>query len=88
MLAATAVTVQLAVGRSEFGSSVIDDVPEPLGVNVCGLPSHTIVNELESTVTGSLKVKVMFVLAATSVAPSAGEWAVTAGAESVVNEKE
>src|SRR5919199_3340909 len=86
MLAATAVTVQFAVGRSESGSSVIPDVPEPLTWKVCGLPSHTIVNELESTVTGSLKVNVMFVFAATSVAPSPGEWAVTAGAESVVNE--
>src|SRR6184192_2054649 len=87
MLAATAVTVQCAVGRSASGSSVIPDVPEPLTWNVCGLPSQTIVNELESTVTGSLKVNVMFVFAATSVAPSAGEWVVTAGAESVVNEK-
>src|SRR5918911_1743588 len=57
MLAATAVTVQCAVGRSLSGSSVIPDVPEPLTWKVCGLPSHTIVNELESTVTGSLKVK-------------------------------
>src|SRR5919202_4479059 len=80
MFAATAVTVQFAVGRSLSGSSVIPDVPEPLTWKVCGLPSQTIVNELESTVTGSLKVKVMFVFAATSVAPSAGEWAVTAGA--------
>src|ERR671933_9436 len=88
MLAATAVTVQLAVGRSLFGSSVIPEVPEPVTWKVCRLPSHTIVNELESTVTASLKVKVMFVFAATSVAPSAGEWAVTAGAESVVKENE
>src|SRR5918911_2012311 len=86
MFAATAVTVQFAVGRSLSGSSVIPDVPEPLTWKVCGLPSHTIVNELESTVTASLKVKVMFVFAATSVAPSAGEWLVTVGAESVVNE--
>src|SRR5918911_2857031 len=86
MLAATAVSVQCAVGRSLSGSSVIPEVPEPLTWKVCGLPSQTIVNELESTVTASLKVKVMFVFAATSVAPSAGEWAVTAGAESVVNE--
>src|SRR5919202_6010136 len=86
MLAATAVTVQLAVGRSLSGSSVIVGVPEPLTWKVCGLPSQTIVKELESTVTASLNVNVMFVFAATSVAPSAGEWAVTAGAESVVNE--
>src|SRR5919199_898422 len=88
MFAATAVTVQFAVGRSLSGSSVIPDVPEPLTWKVCGLPSHTIVNELESTVTGSLNVKVMFVLAATSVAPSAGGGAGTAGAESGGNEKE
>src|ERR687885_2802335 len=69
MLAATAVTVQFAVGRSESGSSVIPDVPEPLTWKVCGLPSHTTVNELESTVTGSSKVKVRLTFAATSVAP-------------------
>src|SRR5947207_6814549 len=78
MFAAIAVTVQLAVGRSLSGSSSIDEVPEPLTWNVCGLPSQETVNELESTVTGSLNVNVMFTLAATSVAPSAGEWLVTA----------
>src|SRR5437763_7070496 len=88
MLAATAVTVQCAVGRSESGSSVIVSVPEPLTWNVCGLPSQTIVNELESTVTGSLKKTWMLVFAATSVEPSLGELPVTAGAESVVNENE
>src|SRR5919206_4755977 len=88
MLAAIAVTVQCAVGRSESGSSVIDDVPEPLTENVCGLPSQTIENELESTVTGSLKKTWMFVFAARSVEPSVGELPVTAGAASVVNEKE
>src|SRR5205085_2338046 len=61
MLAATAVTVQCAVGRSESGSSVIVSVPEPLTPNVCGLPSQTIVKELEPTVTGSLKKTWMFV---------------------------
>src|SRR5947208_2019499 len=73
ILAATAVTVQFAVGRSESGSSVIVSVPDPLTWKVCGLPSQTIVNELESTVTGSLKKTWMFVFAATSVAPSLGE---------------
>ena len=87
MFAATAVTVQFAVGRSESGSSVIVSVPEPLTWKVCGLPSQTIVNELESTVTGSLKKTWMFVEALTSVAPSVGELPVTAGAPSVVNEK-
>src|SRR5919199_1331136 len=81
-------TVHFAGGRSLFGSRVTPVVPEPLTWKVCRLPSHTIVNELESTVTASLKVNVMFVFAATSVAPSAGEWAVTAGAESVVKENE
>src|SRR5213078_1211456 len=80
MLAATAVTVQFAVGRSESGSSVIVSVPEPLTWKVCGLPSQTIVNELESTVTGSLKKTWMFVFAATSVELSVGELPVTAGA--------
>src|SRR5918912_4392928 len=88
MFAATAVTVQFAVGRSESGLSVIVSVPEPLTWNVCGLPSQTIVNELKSTVTGSLKKTWMFVLAATSVALSVGELPVTAGAASSVNELE
>src|SRR5205814_1967035 len=70
IFAATAVAVQFAVGRSESGSRVIDEVPEPLTWKVCGLPSQEIVNELESTVTGSLKVKPTFVPAAMSVAPS------------------
>src|SRR5919206_2401904 len=87
MLAATAVTVQCAVGRSESGSSVIVSVPEPLTENVCGLPSQTTENELESTVTGSLKKTWMFEFAATSVEPSVGELPVTAGAAAVVNEK-
>src|SRR6266550_365764 len=43
MFAATAVTVQFAVGRSESGSSVIVSVPEPPMANVCGLPSQEIV---------------------------------------------
>src|SRR5918912_3482738 len=72
MLAATAVTVQCAVGRSESGSRVIVSVPEPLTWNVCGLPSQTIVNELVSTVTFSLKLTVMFADGSTPVALSAG----------------
>src|SRR5437588_1779792 len=86
MLAATAVTVQFAAGRSESGSSVIVSVPEPLTENVCGLPPHEIVNELVLTVTGSLKKTWMFVDALTSVAPSVGELPVTAGAASLVSE--
>src|SRR5436189_2107089 len=87
ILAAIAVTVQCALGRSESGSSVIVFVPEPPTWNVCGLPSQTTVNELESTVTGSLKKTWMFVFAATSVEPSIGELPVTTGAESVRNAK-
>jgi len=80
--------VQLAVlGKSESGSSVIELVPEPLTVNVCGLLSQEIVNELVVTSTFSLKLTVMFEVGSTFVAPSAGVVVVTAGAESVVNEK-
>src|ERR671933_1589997 len=87
MLAATAVTVQLAVGgRSESGSSVIVSVPDPLTPNVCALLLQEIVNELVVTSTGSLKKTWMFAEEATSVALSAGELPVTAGAASVVNE--
>src|ERR687884_1483693 len=87
MLAATAVTVQFAaLGRSEFGSSVIELVPEPLTWNVCVLLLHEIVNELVVTSTGSLKFTVMLEVGSTSVALSAGVVVVTAGAESVVNE--
>src|ERR671928_96935 len=75
-------------GRSLVGSSVAVDVPEPLAEKLSGVAAgHSRVNELLENVTGSLKVTVMFVLAATSVAWSAGEKFVTAGAESVVNEK-
>jgi hypothetical protein len=88
MFAATAVTVQLAVdGRFELGSSVIELVPEPLTVNVCGLLSHEIVKELVVTSTASLKFTVMFPDALTPLAASAGEVELTAGGESVVNEK-
>src|SRR5436190_7664085 len=88
MFAATAVTRQLAVfGRLLSGSSVIELVPEPLRPNVCGLPSHKIVNELVVTSTFSLKLTVMFVVRSTSVALPAGVVVVTAGAESVVKEK-
>src|SRR5436190_1212335 len=74
-------------GRLLVGSSVIDEPGERLTEKLAGVPvGHSRVNELVVAVTGSLKVTVMFVFAATSVAPSAGEWLVTAGAESVVNE--
>ena len=88
MFAATAVTVQFAVlGRSEFGSSVIVSVPDPLTPNVCALLLQEIVNELVVTSTGSLKKTWMFPDGSTSVALSVGELPVTAGAPSVVNEK-
>src|SRR5204862_7441969 len=87
MFAATAVTVQLvAPGRSESGLSVIELEPEPLTENVCA-PPQLIVNELVVTSTFSLKFTVMSVAGSTLVAPSAGDVVVTAGAESVVNEK-
>src|ERR671926_1012822 len=87
MFAATAVTVQLvAPGRSESGLSVIELVPEPLTEKVCA-PPQEIVNELVVTSTASLKFTVMSVAGSTSVALSAGVVVVTAGAESVVNEK-
>src|SRR5919202_6233313 len=60
MFAATAVTVQCAVGRSEVGSSGIVSVPDPLTWKVCGLLSHEIVNELDVTSTNSLKKTWMF----------------------------
>src|SRR5919199_619439 len=79
MLAATAVTVQFAaLGRSEFGSSVIVSVPEPLTPNVCALLLQEIVNELLATVTGSLKKTWMFAAGSTAVALSVGELPVTA----------
>ena len=51
------VTVQVvAAGRSELGSSVIVEVPEPLTLKLCGEPDgHSIVNELALAFTGSLK---------------------------------
>src|SRR5918911_1330158 len=90
MLFAITVTEQIVPSeRLLVGSSVIDEPGEPLTVKLCGVPAgQSSVNELVVAVTASLKVNVMFVFAATSVAPSAGEWAVTAGAESVVNENE
>src|SRR2546429_363666 len=84
------VTVQTApFGRLEVGSSVIVEPGEPLGVKLSGVPvGHSIVNELPVAVTGSLKLMSMFVLRATSVAPSAGLVLVTLGAAScVANEK-
>src|SRR5438094_448244 len=85
---ASTVTEQIVPsGRLPVGSSVIDDVPQPLGAQVCALLPYTTVIRFLVTSTGSLKFTVMFVFAATSVAPSAGDVVVTAGAESVVKEK-
>src|SRR2546423_12731221 len=88
MLAATAVTVQtVACGRSDVGSSVIEEPGEPETEKLCA-PPQSIVNELELTVTDSLKFRTMLVFTATWVAPSAGDVVVTDGAASaVVDEK-
>src|ERR671929_4211 len=76
-------------GRLLVGSSVIDEPGEPLTVKLCGVPlGHSSVNELVVAVTGSLKMTRMFVLAATSFAPSVGELPVAPGATSVVKENE
>src|SRR5919202_5546897 len=90
MFAATAVTVQVVPsGRSLVGSSVIDEPGEPLTAKLFDDPvGHSSVNELELTVTDSLKLTTMFVFTATWSAPSAGDVVVTDGAASaVVNEK-
>ena len=86
---ASTVTVQVvAAGRSELGSSVIVEVPEPLTENACAEPlGHSSVNELALAFTGSLKVTVMSPLALTPVAAFAGLVLETVGALSVVNEK-
>src|SRR5437879_5637383 len=83
---AITVTVQtVPFGRSEVGSSVIVEPGEPLTLKASGVPvGHSIVNELPVAVTGSLKLMSMFVLRATSVAPSAGLVLVTDGAASAV----
>ena len=73
-------------GRSTVGSTVIVAVPDPLSVNVLGVPAgHSRLNEPAETMTGSLKWTVMFVLTATWVAPSAGEVVVTLGALSAAD---
>src|SRR5947207_227355 len=89
--AASTVTVQtVPFGRFEVGSSVIVEPGEPLTLNAWALPvGHSSVNELPVAVTGSLKVTSMFVVLATSTAPSAGLVLETLGAAScVVNENE
>src|SRR5918912_1317475 len=76
MLAATAVTVQtVASGRSDVGSRVIEEPGEPLTEKLFGVPvGQSSVNELELTVTDSLKFTTTFVFTATWVAarPSGG----------------
>src|ERR671927_232129 len=88
-LAITLTEQTVPSGRSLVGSSVIDEPGEPLTEKLSGVPvGHSSENELPLAVTGSLKFTTMFVFAATSVAPSAGECLVIVGAESVVNENE
>src|SRR5207248_600503 len=85
VLAATGVTVQVAVGRSAVGSSVIDDPGDPLTLKLFAVPvGHSSVNELELTVTDSLQLMTMLVFTATWSAPSAGDVLDTAGAASAV----
>ena len=68
-------------GRSAVGSSVADEVPEPLTAKVFAVPlGHSRLNELVEKVTGSLKLTVMFAFTATWVAPFAGDVVVTDGA--------
>src|ERR1043165_6656036 len=76
-------------GRLLVGSSVIDDVPEPLTPKLCGVPAgQSSVNVLVIAFTASLKLTTTFVFTATWSAPLAGEVVVTVGAAScVANEK-
>ena len=87
---AITVTLQIvAAGRSELGSIVIVEVPEPLTPKLWLFPGagHSIENELVLAFTGSLKLTVMLLCGSTPVALSAGLVLVTVGALSVVNEK-
>src|SRR2546421_13095308 len=70
-------------GRSAVGSSTAWLVPEPVTVDVLGVPlGHWRLNELVEKVTASLKLIVMLVFTATFVAPFVGTVVVTAGAVS------
>src|SRR5438445_10031599 len=86
---AMTVTVQVVdAGRSNVGSSVICEVPEPVTPYACGEPlGHSIVKELPPAFTASLNVITMLLLGFTPVAPFAGVVLDTVGALSVVNEK-
>src|SRR5204863_3698292 len=76
-------------GRSEVGSSVIDEPGEPRTAKLFAVPvGHSSVNELAVADTGSLKLTTMFAFTATWSAPSAGDVLDTDGAVSAVaNEK-
>ena len=66
-----------------MGSNVAVEVPEPLALNVFGVPlGHWRVNELVVNVTASLKLIVMFVFTATWSAPLVGDVVFTDGAVS------
>src|ERR1041384_7714765 len=70
-------------GRLLVGSSVADDVPDPLTEKLSGVPvGHSSVNELVVKVTGSLKLTTMFRFTALGVAASAGDGVGTRGAAS------
>src|SRR5438046_1765641 len=68
------VTVHVVdAGRSNVGSIVIVEVPESVTAKVSGVPvGQSSENELVVAFTGSLKVTVMLLFAATLVAPFAG----------------
>jgi hypothetical protein len=82
------VTVQVVPEASELFGVSVNVVGPPLCVNATGVPvGHSSANAPASTVTGSEKVTVGAVLAATWLAPSAGVVEMTVGAAStVVNE--
>ena len=68
-------------GRFAVGSRVIWLLGEPLTVKLFGVPlGHSRLNELDDTVTDSLKLTTTFASTATWVAPFAGDVLVTDGA--------
>src|SRR5207248_11073722 len=84
-LAITFTAQTVPSGRSEVGSSVIDEPGEPLTAKLLGEPvGHSSVNPLVDVVTDSLKLATMLVFTATWSAPFAGDVVVTEGAASAV----
>src|SRR5919206_176347 len=84
----TVIVQTVPAGRFADGVSVNDVAGDEVCENAFEVPvGHSIVNAFDVALTDSLKVIWIVVSRATSVAPSAGVVVVTAGAESVVNEK-